>query len=160
MNNSMYFITRKTSLTGEKFKKVSQLRDEAIDAQRAFCEKYKVDKFRGAVFYAWGGISSCVFSSDPDKKIWKKIPKRSGEYMPKKSSKVGKVIQVEIINLPKVNHQVINDCIGFDGELFTNIGFDESDDYFGFVAFDDWGVAPPDDCREVTFTEYKKLFIN
>lgn len=155
----MFYITKKDSETGRKFTEVIISKDRAIKEQKAFAEKYGFRTFRAACWQAWGGISSCLdFKETPDKKIWGKGLKK-GEYYPRQNSKSGKDIYKEIENLHCVSIDVLNQCIGFDGAPFKQIGFASCNkQYFGFVVDKKWKIKVPKDCEEVLESKYDLLF--
>lgn len=155
----MFFITSKASKTGNKFSKISKLRKDCFEAQKVFSKKYGFGSWRQAMWSVFGGMSSCCdFKSKPDSRLWKVV--EGNEYFPKKNCKEAKVIYDEIKALPKVSINELNECIGFvDGFPFKTIGFAENnDEYFGFQVKSEWNVEIPEDCKEVTETEYNKLF--
>lgn len=154
----MKFITKKDSETGKKFQKISEARKIAFNAQKAFAKKHGFKGFRPAYWVAFGGMSSCAdFKETPNSSIWKKF--LSGEYYPKKSTKEGKLIWQEIQDLPKVEIDDLNMCIGFNGAPFKTIGFAENnDEFFGFIVGEKWGAKIPSDCEEVTTTIFNNLF--
>ena len=155
----MYFITEKTTKTGKKFQKISDRIVEANKATINFAKKHGFKAWRPAYWVAAGGISSCgEFEKTPDPKIWGK-GEAPYEFFPKRSSKAGKAIYKEIEELPKVRIHDLNDCIGFEEDAFKTIGFAHNHDkYFGFTAKEDWDIKVPNDCKEITYTEYKKIF--
>ena len=86
----MYFITEKTSETGKKFEIIKNKLQVVRNAQQAFAKKYNFQKWRDANWVFAGRMSSCAdFQEVPDSKVWKKNV-ISGEFFPKKSSKMGK----------------------------------------------------------------------
>jgi hypothetical protein len=155
----MYFITEKTSETGKKFQAISEQKKIAIKAQKELANKYNFSSYRKAYWCVFGGMSSCLnFSETPDSKIWKKNISTS-EYYPKKSTKEGKLIWQEIQDLPVVDIEDLNMCVGFDGAPFNTIGFaDNNKKYFGFEVDIKWGVKIPKDCEEVLESKYNSLF--
>ena len=155
----MYYITEKTSKTGLKFQAISDKRKIAQDEAIAFSKKYGFTQYRSGYWQVFGGISSCLnFKETPDKKIWGKGAGK-GEFMPKKNSKVGKLINKELNDLTTVTIDDLNKCIGFDGAPFKTIGFAENNDkYFGFAIGEDWKIEVPKDCEEVLASNYRKIF--
>jgi len=89
----MYFITKKDSKTGLKFKEVVEKLDLAFGAQDEMAKKYKIKSWRALGFHVAGDFSSIEFkkSVEVDSKLWKET--LMGEYMPKLNSKAGKAIQ-------------------------------------------------------------------
>jgi hypothetical protein len=93
--------------------------------------------------------------------LWKSSGYGPNEWMPKLSTKEGKAIMAEINALPIVDIDELNAVVGYEGNHFksSHIGFSyENKAYYGFILSDKWEVTPPDDCEEITASEYKKLF--
>lgn len=155
----MFFKTLKTSETGNKFKALLIEVEKTNDAQKVLANKYGFKKWRAAEWPVWGGFSSCIFLVAPDMKIWKKTKFGNDEYMPRMTSKEGKVIGIEFKEMPVVERNQLNECIGKVPFLKT-IGFsgDTNKNQFGFIVGDNWKVKIPSDCTEITKTEYDKLF--
>lgn len=157
----MYFKTKISSETGEKFTKLIAKKEIAISAQKEVANKYGFESYRGAFWQVWGGFSSCMdFNEEPDPKLWKIIKhRRRTEYFPKKNSKEAKAIWREINEVPCVSILDLNECIGLVGDPFKSIGFSyNNSEYFGFTVGDSWGVEVPDDCEEILSSEYDELF--
>lgn len=155
----MYYITEKTSTTGRKFQEVVNKMIIAHKELEAFTEKYEFQEYRQAHWSVYGGISSCCsFKETPNPKIWGKGVK-SGEFMPKKNSKIGRAICDEINQLTIVSSDELNQCIAFDGAPLCTIGFNRNNEtHFGFQVSEKWDVAIPDDCQEVLTSTYNILF--
>ena len=155
----MHYITKKTSETGKKFEKISIKRRLAHEDAKAFAEKYGFQQYRQANWVVFGGISSCIdFDETPDKKIWGKGAV-TGEFMPKRNSKIGKAIHQEIMYLTHVNNKQLNDCIGWSKCGFNTIGYaEDSDTYFGFSVKEEWKIDIPMDCEEILTSKYRELF--
>ena len=156
---SMYFITERNSETGKKFQQVERKSEECFNAQKQLANKYKFHSWREGYWVVYGGMSSCLnFDETPDSKIWGK-GFGNGEYFPKKNSKIGKEINKEIEQLPKVTIDELNQCVGFNGAPFKTIGFSaKNDKFFGFSVGENWDFIPPTDCKEITTSEYRELF--
>jgi len=155
----MYFITEKTSETGQKFEVVSKKLKAVFKAQKEIAKKYGFDKFRGRHWVVAGGFSSVIFNDETkiDKTVWKQ--NKYGEWMPKLNSVVGKEIAASFKGCPTVGSEDLNMCIGFDGALFQTIGYaGNCETHFGFIVEREWKVKIPKDCTEVTETEYNKMF--
>lgn len=155
----MYFITEKTSETGKKFQVIKDKLKIVRDAQKALAKKYGFKSWRDEYWIFAGKMSSCgEFDKTPDSKIWKNGSAKN-EYFPKKNSKKGKLIYSEIMALPVIEIQELNDCVGFDAGPFHTIGCAFcGKKHFGFIVKKEWGIDIPKDCKEVTETEYDKLF--
>jgi len=157
----MYFKTKKDSETGKKFQEIVEKKENAFIAQLEFAEKHGFKSWRQAYWAVFGGISSCCdFIKEPDGKIWGKSEAKN-EFFPKKNTKEGKKIYEEIEKLPQVSIREINNCVGFKEKMSKTIGFAwTNDEYYGFVVGDNWDFIVPEDCEEITLSEYKKLFQN
>lgn len=154
----MYYITKKESKTGLKFQELIAERDKCTEAAVILSKKYGFEEWRQGYWKAFGGISSCIFKEQPDKKIWGKGA-APGEYMPKRNSKIGKQINQEFDELPTVSLFQLNKCIGWESSGFQSIGFSfGNDEYFGFSVSEKRNLTVPEDCEEVTTSRYRELF--
>lgn len=152
----MYFITEKKSETGKKFKIVLDKKDDVYKKQKQIANEIGFHQWRHGYWTVFGGFSCLMFKENQNDKIWKK---QEDGWMPKLNTKEGKEIQAKLDACPKVGIEELNKCVGFDGAPFNTIGFDWSNKkYFGFTVNEKWKVKIPKDCREVTTTEYRKLF--
>lgn len=152
----MYYITNKTSETGKKFAEVNKQMDEAWEKVVSFSKSIGIVEFRMDWCAVYGGLSAAFLPEDYDKKGWKEL--RKGEFMPDRRTKLGKLLQNDIDNLPRVDRFALNDCIGWK-ECFNVIGFHwKSDIYFGFITREVWNINIPEDCTEITSGEYKRTF--
>lgn len=155
----MYFKTKRTSATGKKFQTLMQKRAKVLEAQNKLSKKYGFEAYRQGYWNVWGGISSCAkFKETPNPKNWKKGA-TAGEYMPSLRSKVGKKINEDFENLPTISFQELNACVGLSKKM-GHIGFsgEKNPDYFGFSVNNKWDFEVPDDCTEITYSEYKEIF--
>jgi hypothetical protein len=107
------------------------------------------------VFAAYGGIIKCFFSDQPDMKIWKKV---ENGYFPRSNTKKGKEIIKKLNELPILSNTELNSVIGWDEEI-NAIGFNHgfNSNYYGFITDVSWKIDIPDDCTEITVTEYNSL---
>lgn len=154
----MYYITLKNSKTGKKFQAIDLRLKSAHDAQKAIADELGFNKWRNGHWCVAGRFSAIVFDTPPNPKVWKRV-NGNNEYMPKASSKEGKLLLKRFSDLPKVGDNELNECISFDGFPLHRIGYScNNKKYFGFTIGDNWEVKIPKDCKEVTYTEYKKLF--
>lgn len=156
----MFYITKQETETGKQFTKLLAKAEIAINCQKSISTKYGFKAYRGAFISIWGGLSSCLdFDKQLDKSVWGKGVEK-GEFFPKKSSKLGKEILKEIAAMPCVTISDLNHCIGYhEGPPFRRIGFSfNNDGVYGFTVGREWMVEIPDDCIEVTETEYHNLF--
>jgi hypothetical protein len=71
--------------------------------------------------------------------------------------KAGKELQKKINSLPTVYKGDANQCIGFSSVL-CHIGVNFSNEkYVLYNTGDDWNCPIPEDCSEITVTEYNQL---
>jgi hypothetical protein len=154
----MFYKTEKSSDTGKKFAEILIKSDLVFEAQKSMCEKYGFKEYRPAYWCVWGGFSSCIFKNPPNIKLWKNVHGEKNEWMPRLTSKEGKQIQAEFSAMPKVQSHELNMCIGFNGAPFKTIGFTHCDTHFGFTVGESWKVKIPEDCTEITKSEYDRLF--
>ncbi len=157
----MYFKIKKNSVTGQKLQTVLDKITQAREAQKTLAEKYHVVQWRGSSLTIEGGFSSVIFEPGfkPDPKVWKNVYDSDDEFMPKLSSKEGKKIKAEFINLPLVYNTELNDIFKIKNALFGHPGFYfKNDEYFGIYAKDNCEMTIPEDTTEITMTEFKKLF--
>ena len=154
----MYFITKKTSVTGKKFQIIADKMNVVQDAQKALAKEMGFKAWRKGYWCFCGGFSSIIFEKAPDEKLWKKV--NGNEWMPRLNSKAGKELEAKLDACPKIKGNEINECIGFkDGFPFKTIGFAmRSKTHFGFVVGENWDVKIPKDCKEVTITKYNSIF--
>lgn len=152
----MYYITPRNSKTGKKLEEILKRADECFEAQKAVSKKYGFGQWRPSRWAVYGGLSTAVFKSEPDLKIWKAV-NANGEYSPRENTKLGKEIKKEFDALPTVETHELNMCIGWD-ESFSHFGLNKNDTHFGISVNEEWEINMPKDCKEVTATEYKKIF--
>lgn len=153
----MHFITKKTSETGKKFQVISDKTNVIHKADKAIADEIGFEQWRGGFWLVYGGFSSIIFNEKPDEKIWKKV--NGNEWMPRKSTKAGRLIHYKLSSTPRVTIDELNQCIGFNGAPFKTIGFAQNNkEYFGFIVKEEWNVKIPKDCEEVTTSKYNELF--
>lgn len=153
----MKFKTLKTSETGKKFAEIVKLRTETQEAAREIAKEMGFNRWYGSRFAVWGGISKIIFDTDPDISIWKK---EGDAFSPRRNIKEGKKIAQRLDALPVVTVDQLNQCVGYDGAPFNTIGFCSLTNpvYYGFSLADDWKFEKPEDCEEITVSEYNELF--
>lgn len=135
--------------------------EQVLQAAKDMAKEIGYYTWRQGVWVAYGGVSSVTFKDTPDLKIWKKVNLENypQEYFPRMSNKQGKELAAKLRGLPTVSIKELNDCLGFKETLFKSIGFYRNNDtYFGFTTNDGWKFKAPADCKEITYTEFKKLF--
>lgn len=158
-SESIYFKTLRTSETGLKFQEIEKREEECRNAVIALSDELGFESWRPVYWSAYGGVSACIFPDGvtPDLKIWKKV--NGDEYMPRLNCKDGKELNKKFEALPRVSIDELNMCIGFGGAPFKTIGFASNNEtHIGFIVGANWGCKIPNDCTEVTYTEYQTLF--
>jgi hypothetical protein len=146
----MYFITKKTSKTGEKFKAFKNRRTECFEAQKSLADTLGFSKWFGARSVAFGGITAVMFDKTPYLGTWKVNAK--GEATPRKSTRDGKLIKKMFDDLPSIPIADLNSIIKVYYD-WAPIGYNfNSDKYIGFQVWDNisefqknW--KPPHDCQ-------------
>lgn len=156
----MYFITKRDSETGKKFQVVEKIYNESWDAQVAMSEKYGFKSWRFAPPAFMGTIVSCSgFSEKPNPKVWRKTHYGDNEFYPSKASKIGLAIIKDFDAIPKVSANDINMCIGFKGGPQRTLGVCfKNTEYIAFSADEDWKIIIPNDCEEITVTQFNQMF--
>jgi len=154
----MRFKTLKTSQTGLKFKELQKRVDHCVAAQERLAEKLGFQQYKKVYNSAWGGISCVIFTkkdSVPNPRLWKK---RHYGVFPKKNTYAGRKLAKQFEDLPIIYTHELNNCVGFDGAPFKSIGccFNHPE-WMLFSLEDDWTFTIPEDCIEITTTEYKDL---
>lgn len=154
----MFFITKKDSDTGKKFTAYQEKAKECLAAVDELKKELGFSSYRGAYWSLAGGVSAVCFKTFPDKKIWKNVNGVHNEWMPRLKSKEGKELQAKFDNLPRLQYEDLNACVGVDDPI-SHLGFTLNDEYFGIEISDSWYFFnKPEDCEEVTFTKYDELF--
>ena len=151
----MYYITEKYSETGKKFIELREKIDLLMQANRDLATKYGFIKW--TVWILGGYISSVIFDKQPDPKLWK-YSEKNKSWSVNKSTKSGKDLLKELQSIPKLYPEDYNAIVGVS-ERWGRIGVAwNNEDFFGFEVIDKWDYEYPSDCKEVTRTEYRKLF--
>ena len=161
--NKIYYKISKESELGLKIKNLITTGQQSAKEIEAYVQELGATNYLVNDRYLLNtGISAVEFVDEPDMKIWKKFDTRKfpDYYAPRLGSKKGKEIQTKFDLFKKVKREEIDLLIG-------NVSFCRScgialggTDFYGIVIEDDWELKMPSDCIEVTFTEYKKLFID
>lgn len=155
----MFYKTSLQSETGKKFAEFIDRRKKCEKAQDDLVKKVGAKSCRIGYWRVHGGVSSFIFDNPPDQKHWKRV--RMNEYMPKLNTKVGKQIDEKISNLPQLQPNDLNSCIGWKPGIFKSIGYvyDKSADVVGFAVLPEWldEITIPSDCQEITYSEYKSI---
>lgn len=156
----MYYITKRNSETGKKFQLISDRMTSIFEQQKQLSYELGFDEWRQGNWVFYGGYSSLIFPSEPDKKVYKETIYEN-EWMPRLNTKLGKGIQAKLDSIPTISIDEANQCIGFNGAPFKMIGFSRgNEEYFGFSIREEWKIKVPLDCQEVTTTMYNSLFKN
>lgn len=152
----MFYKTKRTSETGLKLASMVKKMDHCQSVQQSLGKVFGFSKFRGKAFVAFGGIGCVFFDKTPDLKTWRKT---QDGYMPRKKGKLGKKIAKTFEELPTVSAKELNACVGLEtGPEFKVIGLTFSNpDYFLFAIGADWLYGAPEDCEELTKSEFEKL---
>ena len=151
-SETIYYKTSRESDTGKKLAKIESQKNDAIGALKALLKKYPyIKEFQQGYWLVWGGVSAIRFKDDyvVDKKLWKKADGSVG-YMPRKGNPINK----EIDDLPRVHISDLNLCVGFEENMVKTIGVGFWENTIGVCIGCDWGIKMPDDCKEVTYTQY------
>jgi hypothetical protein len=162
----MYFKTPTTSETGQRLEVIKSKGLEIHDFQVRMAEKYGFEEWETNSVHAVGRIQVVIFpkNHDVDLKLWRldNRPQKKPKYWPRIVTRVGKAVASEFSNQPVVTANELNKCVGFDeGYSFgKRIGFNYNDAFFGFSVRESWTFTKPDDCIEITYTEYVSLFKN
>lgn len=160
---NLYFYTDKKSDTGLKFLDVYTRGESAKKASIMLARKYGFESCRPGRTTYNGGISSFYKPYDQtDLTHFKKHKKYSNEYFPKRTTKEGLAMIEEINQLPVVDIDELNNIVGYDSGVWknSNIGFNISENHYGFIVGATWDCTMPSDCIEITGSEYIKLFKN
>ena len=153
----MYFITKRDSETGLKFSEIDERRKQIDLMADNLQAELKADSYCTSSSYVFGGLVSFIFKKEPDLKIWK-YSKKDKDYSPRITIKAGKEIKHKMSCIPVVKRNELNKCIGFSN-VMKLIGFNWSNrEYFAFIVREEWNIAIPKDCEEITTTKYCELF--
>jgi len=161
----LYFKTKKESETGSKFHELEERGLACGEAVKQFLDKYHFQCYRPSRISFVGGISACCSPTQiVDRALWKETGTGPEEYMPRLNIKKGKAIMEEIKVLPIVDIDELNKVVGYPGNGFksSTIGFSgraACKSHYGFIILDTWNVKVPNDCEEITASEYKKMFL-
>ena len=156
----MYYITDKHSLTGKKIQAIENEVKKCNQKSADLAKELGADQWRPMPFPVAGGISALVLEN-PDMKIWKKVKDTPNMYTPRANTKEGKKIQLQMKELPTVSREQLNQVVGWDeGWSVIGVNFNTEGRKYGIDILEKWEIKMPDDCIEVTSSEYKKHIIN
>lgn len=153
----MKFKTLRTSQTGQKFEAVFEKMEKANHEILPVLKQLGVESYSRYRHFAAGGIFAVKFEEGtiPDPKKWRKV---EYGYKPRQNTKEGKKLYSLLESLPSVSRNELNQCVGFDGYPFKNIGVNNAHPvFFLFELGDNWQFTPPSDCQEITVAEYNEL---
>lgn len=160
----MYFITEKTTKTGQKLQALLDKGNEGLRQGKALAKKYGFQSWRGPSGTIFGGLEVVVFDEKPDSKIWKQCPWEFKGYIPRKN-KEGSIISEEFKAVPFATKSELNEAANVSTKNYFggHAGFNSTNKkYFGIMVNDKYhdenNYKPPKDCREVTYTEFRKHF--
>lgn len=153
----LYYKTLKNTETGDKIKRIINLCHQGRQEAEELCRELNAEEqyLINSRFILGTGLVAFRFSNEPDMKIWKKH-KIDGYYEPRLKSKKGKEIQNKIFNLQRIDKAELSDAIGLSC-WFRSPGFTEVKNYYLFNLESSWEHKMPNDCAEITGSEYDKL---
>jgi hypothetical protein len=141
----MFFITKKTSKTGKRFKSIDERMIAISKQNKKTAKEIGFDSWRKGYWTAYGGFSSLIFKKEPDTKVYKR--NNGSEWMPRLNIKAGKDIQKKLDAAAEISRDELNMCIGFGGAPFSTIGFArDNKTYYGFSVDEKWKIKVPKDC--------------
>lgn len=154
----MKFKTLRSSETGQNIAAIFSEMQVCRMAQAKLSKEIGFTQWRQASLAAFGGISCAIFDKPVDSKEWKKV--HDGVY-PKRNSRKGKTLEKKFATLPHISREGFNAAFGFtshEAKFQKIIGCNFSnEDYFLFDVGDDWDYEAPEDCEEITVSEYEEL---
>lgn len=154
----MKIIIKKSSATGKKIANIFTRADEAWEQEKKIVSSFGAEQFSRRSDCMGGGITSLRFEEVPDMRVWKEHGQYHNHYSPRRNTKKGMEIQDMFDAVPMVKRFDLDEVLG-NNDPFRSMGFIRgSGEYFGFTIGDDWNIDLPDDAKEVTVAEYKKIF--
>lgn len=152
----MKFKTKRTSETGKKFLELEKELRAAKEATLQFIDEIGAEAYRPGYFSLQGGIGEIYFPKGYEiPKYFKKS--RWDGYVPNLKYKQGKILQAKINKLPTVRWDKANACIGYEA-IDSHIGYSfQHPDYILYTTKEKWNCPTPDDCEEITTTEFNEL---
>lgn len=156
---NIYYKAEKTSETGKKMQTLITRGKISSDAIHDYMKEIGATLMYltsdRCVFQT--GIAGVEFLEVPDMKIWKKFTGFPNYYRPRLSSSEGKKIDEKISSFERIERSDINEVINFSA-IHRQCGFGNGKEHFGFIIDSEWNHQMPNDCSEITYSEYKKLF--
>jgi hypothetical protein len=156
----MYLITEYNSDFGKKIFEMKMKFEAAGEYQRELSKKYRFTQWKRQGFDALGRISTVMFEGENliDTKAWTLVKGTTNQYKPNLRIKLGKEIENELADkkgfVPRfewIKACGLNDIMKMPGYAFNDV-------YGGIVIHDDWGYEIPNGVKEVTVTEFRKMF--
>lgn len=157
----MKFLTKRTSETGKKLAAFQQKLIDQTRAQKALATELGFQKWSQWSFT--GKIASVQFPEghEVDIKLWKPSRDRKNFWTPRLTTKAGKELEKKFESSPGVHSTEINECVGYEEDGWENAGASFSNpEFIGFTIGDGFNgkLTLPEDCWEVTVSEYEKHF--
>ena len=156
----MFYKTSPDSATGKMLISMNESMNSATDSAIELTEELGGC---GSMVGHWcvsGGISTILFDKDRIPENWKSV--RDG-FMPKNNNKIGKAIHRKISMLPVVSFSDLNACVGLKSG-FGHIGYRIHDNNILYTVGEKLLIQSnydkPDDCTEITRTEFNQLFLS
>lgn len=176
----MFYITEKDSTTGKKFSEYLQKKESAIKSAEQLSRDFGAEDYATYAPHTknfGGGGIYCVFfpeGTKVDKKVWKEDKtykfQRSPthkqwdtNWTPKETSLKGKEIKEKINALPMITERDLNACVGWN-ESVNHVDLSISENHYGisvsqiFIERKSNPLVMPEDCKEVTYSEFKDVF--
>lgn len=152
----MYYKISKESETGQKLTAVLEKMKEAHYAIVELSEKMGFNKWRSPESTVKGGIDVVYFPKNKRPKSIGWNHNEDGSSYPNRRYKAGKNIAKMFQNLPRVSRWELNQAVGLDS-AFNQIGFHPINDLYVVNIDEKWNHTMPEDCIEITVTEFKSL---
>ncbi len=157
----MYYKIPKSSPTGQQLTALHARMTEANQRAQSLIESFGAIEFRPGFWTVAGGISSIIFpEGKPEKaelKHWKKGAK-DGEYLPSQRTPKARQMAALVEALPRVVRLELNAIVGYKHQWnVVGIGWGKDSDHYALDLMEKWDVKAPDDCIEITCSEWKAL---
>lgn len=157
----LYFKTPKTSETGKKFQVLIDRSIVAHEDIKNFVNDVGAsDRYSTGSYYTLNtGANGFMFDNPVNTTVWKKVHTLpQGDLWYPRSTKAGKPLLERLDKIDKIHTSEVDKVIGYSS-IFNHIGWNQGakGDHFGFIIDSDWGHTMPEDCTEITGTEYTEL---
>lgn len=156
---TIYFKTKKASETGKKIQSLIDRAKKAEQEINEFVDELKSDRKYLTIerFILGTGIVGLRFDTPPDMKIWKEFKEFPNYYSPRRSSKEGKILSEKMDSFDRVGRDEISEAIGLN-DFFKMPGLRiGNSDHHGIAIDKNWNHVMPEDCFEITASEYDQL---